>query len=76
MSPPCAEILAAPGSVNNPALLYLSPWEDYLAVARAAFGVSGGPIDWAPALAILLGVTIITALATWIRMRAVEVVSG
>lgn len=71
-----AEILAAPGSVNNPALLYLSPWEDYLAVARAAFGVSGGPIDWAPALAILLGVTIITALATWIRMRAVEVVSG
>jgi len=71
-----AEILAAPGSVNNPALLYLSPWEDYLAVARAAFGVSGGPIDWAPALAILLGVTILTALATWIRMRAVEVVSG
>jgi ABC-type transport system involved in multi-copper enzyme maturation permease subunit len=71
-----AEILASPGSVNNPALLYLSPWEDFLAVARAAFGVAGGPIDWAPALAILLGITILAALATWARMRAVEVVSG
>jgi len=71
-----AQILASAGSVNNPALLYLSPWEDFLAVARAAFGVSGQPLDWAAALAILLGATILTALATWLRMKAVEVVSG
>ena len=71
-----AQLLAGPGSVNNPALLYVSPWEDFLAVARAAFGVSGQPLDWAVALAILLGATILTALATWLRMRAVEVVSG
>src|SRR5205823_6650725 len=31
-----AEILSI--SISNPALLYASPWEDYLAVARAAFG--------------------------------------
>ena len=71
-----ATILSQAGSLNEPALLYLSPWDDFLAVARAAFGVAGGPIDWAPALAILLGVTIVAALATWLRMRAVEVVSG
>ena len=71
-----AQILASAGAVNNPALLYVSPWEDYLAVARAAFGVSGSPIDWAVALAILIGVTVLAALATWARMRAVEVVSG
>ncbi len=71
-----ASVLASPGSVNEPALLYLSPWDDYLAVARGAFGVTGGPIDWAPALAILLGVTILAAVVTWVRMRAVEVVSG
>lgn len=71
-----AQVLASAGSVNNPALLYLSPWDDYVAVARAAFGVSGGPIDWAPALAILAGVTVLCAVATWMRMRATEVVSG
>jgi ABC-type transport system involved in multi-copper enzyme maturation permease subunit len=71
-----ATILSLSGSLNEPALLYLSPWDDYLAVARAAFGVSGGLIEWVPALAILLGVTVLAALATWLRMRAVEVVSG
>ena len=71
-----AQVLASPGTVNNPALLYLSPWDDYLAIARAAFGVSGGPIDWAPALAIILVITVLTAVATWMRMRALEVVSG
>ncbi len=70
------EILAAPGSVNNPALLYVSPWEDFLAVARAAFGVGGGPIDWPPALAILLGVTFFAAAVTYVRMKAMEVVTG
>ncbi len=68
--------LTSSGAVTNPAILYLSPWEDYLAVARAAFGVPNNPIDWAVALAILLGITVVTALATWMRMRAYEVVSG
>jgi hypothetical protein len=69
-------ILSQPGFISDPAILYLSPSEDFLAVARAAFGVSTGPISWVPALAILLGVTVLTALLTWVRMRAIEVVSG
>ncbi len=69
-------ILVSAGSVNNPSLLYLSPTEDFLELARAAFGVAGSPIDWPPALAILLGVTALAAFATWLRMKAVEVVSG
>ncbi len=71
-----AQILAGPGSVNNPALLYVSPWEDFLQVARASYGVPGGVLDWAPALAILVGATLLCAAATWIRMRSMEVVSG
>ncbi len=68
--------LSSSGAVTSPAILYLSPWEDYLCVARAAFGVPGNPIDWAVALSILLGITVLAALATWIRMSKVEVVSG
>ena len=71
-----AQILASAGSVNNPALLYLSPWDDYLAVASSAFGSSSSPLSWAPALAILVIVTLVAALATWARMRSMEVVSG
>jgi ABC-type transport system involved in multi-copper enzyme maturation permease subunit len=69
-------ILAQPGFLNDPAVLYLSPSEEFAALARAAFGAPTGPIDWAAALAIILGVTVLAALATWIRMRAIEVVSG
>ncbi len=69
-------VLANVASLNNPAVLYLSPWEDFLAVARTAYGLGSGPIDWAAALAILLGVAVLAALATWTRMRAIEVVSG
>ncbi len=68
--------LSSSHAVSGPSILYLSPWEDYLAVARAAFGVPGNPIDWAVALAILLAITVAAAAATWMRMRAVEVVSG
>ncbi len=68
--------LATSGAVTSASILYLSPWEDYLAVARTAFGVTGYPIDWAVSLAILLAITVLAAAATWIRMRAVEVVSG
>lgn len=71
-----ASLLASPGSVDNPALLYLSPWEDFLSVARAAYGVAPGPTEWPAALAILIGVTAVAALATWLRMRAMEVVTG
>src|SRR5216117_2251213 len=70
-----AEILSGP-PFNNPAVLYASPWENYLAVARAAFGATGAPIDWRWSLAILLAATAIAALATYLRMKFVEVVSG
>ncbi len=69
-----AAILAS--SIGNPSILYVSPWNDYLAVASAAFGASGTGIDWPGALAILLGVTVLAALVTYVRMKAVEVVSG
>jgi len=69
-----AQLLAS--AINQPALLYLSPWENFLAVARAAFGVAGGPIDWSPALGILLGETVFASLITYLRMRALEVIAG
>ena len=69
-----AGILAS--AINNPALLYLSPWDDYVSVARAAFGASGNLIDWPWALAILLVSTVFAAFLTYIRIKAVEVVSG
>lgn len=69
-------VLANAASLNNPAVLYLSPWEDFLAVARTAYGLSSGPVEWAVALAILLGITVLASLATWMRMQAIEVVSG
>jgi len=69
-----ADILSGP--IGNSALLYASPWEDYLALARAAFGASGNQLDWPWALAILLAATVVASLATYLRMKAVEVVSG
>src|SRR2546422_622688 len=69
-----ADILSS--SIPNSSLLYVSPWEDYLAVARAAFGASGNQLDWPWALAILLAATVVASLATYLRMKAVEVVSG
>jgi len=68
-----AAILAGP--LGNP-VFYASPWDDYLAVTHAAFGASDNPIDWAWSLAILLAATILAALVTYIRMKAVEVVTG
>src|SRR6058998_824287 len=32
--------------IKNPAILYIAPWNNYLAVAIAAFGASGAGIDW------------------------------
>lgn len=69
-----AEILSP--LTHQPALLYVSPWQDVLAVARAAFGVPQGAIDWPPALAILLGAIAVAGVATYVRMRAMEVVTG
>src|SRR5436853_101112 len=69
-----ADILAS--SIGNSALLYVSPWEDYLALARAAFGASGNQLDWPWALSILLVATVVASLFTYLRMKAVEVVSG
>jgi len=62
--------------IGNPAILYLSPWDDYVAVASAAFGATPSAIDWLAALAVLLGVTVLAAFVTYIRMRAVEVITG
>lgn len=64
------------GAIGNPSILYLSPWDNYLAVAGAAFGVPDQPIDWPPALAILLGATAVASLVTYLRVRSMEVVSG
>ena len=69
-----AQILSGP--TNTAALLYASPWENYLAVARAAFGAPESSIDWRWSLAILLAATVIASLATYLRMKFVEVVSG
>lgn len=69
-----AELLAV--VTENQSLLYLSPWQDFLAVARAVFGAAAGPIDWPGSLAILLGVTVLASVSMYLRMRAVEVVSG
>ena len=64
------------GRIGNPAILYLSPWDDYVAVASVAFGATPTAIDWLAALAVLLGVTVLAAFVTYIRMRAVEVITG
>ncbi len=62
-------------ALGNASILYISPWDDYLGVARAAFGVPRNPIDWGPALAILLGFTVLAALITYWRLRMAEVVA-
>jgi ABC-type transport system involved in multi-copper enzyme maturation permease subunit len=55
--------------LDNAALLYLSPWDNFLAVARAVFGAPGtGGVDAGPALAILLAAIL---LATWAAHRRV-----
>ena len=64
------------GAIQQPGLLYLSPWEDFLAVARAGYGAPAGPIDWPGALAILVGVTILAAFLAYLRMRSMEVVAA
>src|SRR2546425_9864761 len=62
--------------IGNPAILYLSPWDDYVAVANVAFGATPTAIDWPAALTVLLGVTVLSAFVTYIRMKAVEVITG
>jgi hypothetical protein len=69
-----AELLS--NALGNSTLLYVSPWNDYLAVASAAFGASGRALDWAASLAILLAATVIASVLTYVRLRAVEVISG
>src|SRR5213080_4789653 len=69
-----ATVLA--NQIQNPSSLYASPWNDYLAGASAGFGAAGAGIDWPAALAILLGATVLAALLTYVRMKAVEVITG
>ncbi len=68
-----AGILA--GATGQAGLLYLSPWEDFLAVARAGYGAPVGLIDWPGGLAILVGVAVLAALLAYLRMRSMEVVA-
>jgi ABC-type transport system involved in multi-copper enzyme maturation permease subunit len=70
-----AEIMAAlvEGVTSNAQALYVSPLEDLLAVAQSVFGVT--PIlDAGTALAIVLGITVLTAAIAYLRVREVEVV--
>src|SRR5437667_1550553 len=46
-------------SIQNPSILYLSPWNDYLAIANGAFGPAGAGIASPAAPPILLGVTVL-----------------
>src|SRR6267143_2937299 len=69
-----AELLS--NALGNSTLLYVSPWNDYLAVASAAFGASDRALDWAVSLAILLTATVIASVLAYVRVRAVEVISG
>ena len=62
--------------IGNPSVLYFSPWFNYVAVASAAFGATSTGIDWPASLAILLGATVLAALVTYVRMKAVEVITG
>src|SRR3989454_12186707 len=64
------------GRIGNPSLLYLSPWDDYVALASVAFGATPTAIDWRAAPPALLGATALAALVTYLRMRAVEVITG
>src|SRR6266567_3999324 len=64
------------GTLGSPMMLYASPWANYVAVATAAFGASGNPIDPAWSLVILLAASALAAVITYTRMKAVEVVSG
>lgn len=70
------EVLASQGSIGNPVLLYLSPWDNFLAVARVAFGAAPAPIDWSASLGILLLIMVLAGLVTNARMRSMEVVAG
>src|SRR3989454_11029766 len=62
--------------IGNASILYLSPCGDYVAVATVAFGATPTAIDWRAAPPALLGATALAAVVTYIRMRAVEVITG
>jgi ABC-2 type transport system permease protein len=60
-------------SIGQPALLYISPWEDYLAIARAAFGAPQDSINWIPALLVIIVIVALAAMITYARIRDLEV---
>jgi ABC-type transport system involved in multi-copper enzyme maturation permease subunit len=71
-----AEILAdlLQGITSSARPLYASPIEDLLAVARSAFGV-GTSIDPSIALAIVIGIAVVSSVVAYLRVRRVEVVA-
>src|SRR3989442_5658303 len=62
--------------IRNPANLYLLPLDDSVARPSVAVGATPTAIDWLAAPAGLVGVTVLAAFVTYIRMRAVEVITG
>jgi ABC-type transport system involved in multi-copper enzyme maturation permease subunit len=60
-------------SIGQQALRYVSPWDDYLAVARAAFGSPSGALNWIPALLVVLVLVVLTSMITYARIRDLEV---
>src|SRR2546422_7775047 len=63
------------GRIGNPSILYLSPWDDYVAVASLAFGATPTAIDWRAALAGLVGVSGLSALATYLPVGGLAVMT-
>src|SRR2546425_6114245 len=55
---------------------YASPWDKYVAVPGPAVGGTDNPIDWGWARVLLPPAADLAALVTYIRMKAVEVVTG
>lgn len=67
--------LVVSGIGDDSRILYFSAEQDILAVARDAFGVSGGGIDPAIAAVILVGVGVVALMLTRLRLDSIEVVS-
>jgi ABC-type transport system involved in multi-copper enzyme maturation permease subunit len=70
-----AEVLAqlVRGVTSSAQALYLSPIEDLLAVAQSLFGVTPS-IGAGSAAGVVLGISVVGSVVTYLRVRQVEVV--
>ncbi len=55
--------------------LYLSLYENMLAVGRVLYGVEGNGLVWQLSLAILLGIILVSSAIAYLRVRSMEVVA-